>query len=492
MLFGRGSRFESLLENEPQETAKLFMRLLVTCFLGVLISLPLVWPTLLGSPLRLAMITTTLIITIAAMWATHRGRMGITYFLTSFGYWAIITVLIGESGGLGSPWLMTQLAVASVAGLLVSWRTALVLSLLSLIVDTGFYFAQGMVPAFGEAAAPEEYLAAVIVTFIVLAAVVYSSSLVIYQTAKKARENDLRYRALFEKTNDSVFLIDLNYRQIAVNDNAAILLGYEPGEMVGMHIDQIVEPMERDEAYSVADRLESEGMLPVYERTMVRKDGSRIKVEINVAMIHDEADKPLYIQSVVRDITERKRLEQQLKHNLAEMEEIAARDSLTGLLNRRAISDQVEAEWHRSARQKEPMCLLLIDLDNLKDINDEYGHNAGDGALLTLADAIRKAKRRYDWMGRWGGDEFLMVLPNTNLLTAQEIAERLRLIIVETTLGERDGQAIQVRASLGISCYSGRDGEEISQEQLLMQADEALYKAKQEGRNRVAVYRDKA
>jgi diguanylate cyclase (GGDEF)-like protein/PAS domain S-box-containing protein len=433
--------------------------------------------------------SSTLLVTGVAWWAAVNKRLRVTRLLVSFGYWAIITILIVDSGGLGSPWLMTQLAVAGVTGLIVSWRLALGLSVLSLLVDVGFYFIQDMVPTLGQAAPREEYLASVIVNFIVISTVVYLGGLLVGRNAKKARENELRYRSLFEKTNDAVFLIDLDYRQIAVNDNAAVLLGYEPAEFVGMHIDQIVEPAERDDAYSVADRLESEGMLPVYERTMVRKDGSRIKVEINVAMIHDVAGNPLYIQSVVRDITERKRLEQQLRENLAEMEDIAMRDSLTALLNRRAISDQVDAEWHRSARQQEPMCLLLIDLDNLKEINDQHGHNTGDEALLTLAGALRRAKRRYDWMGRWGGDEFLMVLPSTNLVEAQEIAERLRSIIEGTQLGEKDGQPIWVQASLGIACYSGRPGEEISQEQLLVQADEALYKAKEDGRNRVAVYR---
>jgi diguanylate cyclase (GGDEF)-like protein/PAS domain S-box-containing protein len=489
MFFQRPSDFEGLQNNESQETVRLFTRTLATCFLVVLISIPFVWPTLRESTTRVALTSSTLLVTGVAWWAAANNRLRVTRLLVSFGYWVIVTILIVDSGGLGSPWLMTQLAVAGVTGLIVSWRLALGLSVLSLLVDAGFYFVQDMVPTLGQAAPREEYLASVIVNFIVVATVIYLGGLVVSRNAKKARENELRYRSLFEKTNDAVFLIDLDYRQIAVNDNAAVLLGYEPAELVGMHIDQIVEPAERDDAYSVADRLESEGMLPVYERTMVRKDGSRIKAEINVAMIHDEAGKPLYIQSVVRDITERKRLEQQLRENLAEMEDIAMRDSLTALLNRRAISDQVEAEWHRSARQQEPMCLLLIDLDNLKEINDQHGHSTGDEALLTLAGALRRAKRRYDWMGRWGGDEFLMVLPSTNLVEAQEIAERLRSIIEGTTLGEKDGQPIRVQASLGIACYSGRPGEEISQEQLLLHADEALYKAKEDGRNRVAVYR---
>ena len=490
MLFQRQSAFDGLQNGQSQVMSKLFARTLAICFFAILLSIPFVWSTLSQSPLRVLLTGLGLLITALAWWAASTGKLAITRLIVSIGYWTIITVLIAVSGGLGSPWLMTQLAVIGVTGLIVSWRLAFGLSLLSLLVNTGFYFVQDMVPALGEVVPREEYLAAVVWNFIVISTAFYISGLAVTRNAREARETDLRYRSLFEKTNDAVFMIDLDYRHVAVNDNAAAWLGYEPNELVGMHIDQIVEPAEQDEAFSVVDRLEDEGMLPVYERTMVRKDGSRIKVEINIAMIHDEAGKPLYIQSVARDITERKRLEQQLRENLAEMEDIAMRDPLTGLLNRRAISDQVEAEWHRSMRQQEPVCVLLIDVDNLKEINDQYGHATGDEALLTLAGAWRHAKRRYDWMGRWGGDEFLIVLPNTNLVEAQEIAERLRSIIEETALGEKDGKPIRVQASLGIACYSGRPGEEISQEQLLVQADEALYKAKEGGRNQVAVFRD--
>ena len=320
MLFQRPSDFDGLQNGQSQVMSKLFARTLAICFFAILLSIPFVWSTLSQSPLRVLLTGLGLLITALAWWAASTGKLAITRLIVSIGYWTIITVLIAVSGGLGSPWLMTQLAVIGVTGLIVSWRLAFGLSLLSLLVNTGFYFVQDMVPALGEVVPREEYLAAVVWNFIVISTAFYISGLAVTRNARKAREGDLRYRSLFEKTNDAVFMIDLDYRHVAVNDNAAAWLGYEPNELVGMHIDQIVEPAEQDEAFSVVDRLEDEGMLPVYERTMVRKDGSRIKVEINIAMIHDEAGKPLYIQSVVRDITERKRLEQQLRENLAEIE----------------------------------------------------------------------------------------------------------------------------------------------------------------------------
>src|SRR5690606_30048329 len=146
-----------------------------------------------------------------------------------------------------------------------------------------------------------------------------------------------------------------------------------------------------------------EGMIPLFERTMIRKDGSRIITEVGISLVSDEDGEPLYHQSVVRDITERKRLEDQLRFSLEKMQALAMQDPLTGLLNRRAVSENAEAEWFRSQRENRPMCVVIIDLDNLKIINDRFGHAMGDQVILELARAIKTQRRRYDWAGRWGG-----------------------------------------------------------------------------------------
>jgi diguanylate cyclase (GGDEF)-like protein len=134
------------------------------------------------------------------------------------------------------------------------------------------------------------------------------------------------------------------------------------------------------------------------------------------------------------------------------------------------------------------MCVVLIDLDNLKVVNDTQGHASGDQIILELARAIKTHKRRYDWGGRWGGDEFLLVLPGTTLTEAGEIAERLRNHYVQSSLVRAAG--LDASLSLGVACYSGRKGDEPSLERLLSQADEALYKAKQSGKNQVQLFRD--
>jgi two-component system chemotaxis response regulator CheY len=164
-------------------------------------------------------------------------------------------------------------------------------------------------------------------------------------------------------------------------------------------------------------------------------------------------------------------------------------DPLTGLLNRRAITDHAEAEWHRSARERRPMCLALIDLDNLKDVNDNQGHQMGDQAIVELANVIRNSRRRYDWAGRWGGDEFMLVLPGANLVDAHEVADRLRVQYEEAPLVRDMPENARARVSIGVACYSGRPSEEVPLDLLIKQADQALYQAKLGGKNRVELFR---
>jgi diguanylate cyclase (GGDEF)-like protein/PAS domain S-box-containing protein len=305
---------------------------------------------------------------------------------------------------------------------------------------------------------------------------------------RRARENERFYRSLFDRTNDGVFTIDLNTRIFAINQKAADLLGYQVQELIGKPYAELVPQEERPNVGANFEALKTQGMTPLFERTLIRKDGSRFKVEFNATTINDEKGKLLYFQGVARDVTERKRLEDQLRYSLEEMETLAMQDSLTGLLNRRAITEHAEAEWHRAQRDSHPMCLVLIDLDNLKTVNDSLGHQMGDQVILELAHVITASKRPYDWAGRWGGDEFLLVLPGTTLTEARDVAERLRNKYVETDLVRTMGG--QALVSLGIACYSGRKEDETSLDKLITQADQALYRAKEQGRNQVEVYRD--
>ena len=168
-----------------------------------------------------------------------------------------------------------------------------------------------------------------------------------------------------------------------------------------------------------------------------------------------------------------------------EMEELAMVDGLTGLSNRRSIMAQIESEFERARRYHRSLTLLSVDVDRFKHINDTYGHPSGDRALEAIADAIRAATRRVDLSGRLGGDEFLVVLPETDQENALIVAERLRESCARLVLKADDGTPFHLSISLGIASLPETNADFVAE--LLGAVDQALYRAKNSGRNRISV-----
>jgi len=176
-----------------------------------------------------------------------------------------------------------------------------------------------------------------------------------------------------------------------------------------------------------------------------------------------------------KEIEERKLLEVQLKEQVFQ-------DDLTGLANRRKLLERVALEWPRSLRASRPISLLMLDLDHFKKINDNFGHDAGDQVLLTTANILQDSTRVTDLVARWGGEEFVLLLPETGHDLAMEIAERIREKIARTELQVQDKV---VRFTLSIGVATTEDGEP-SFTELLSISDMALYQSKEQGRNRVS------
>ncbi len=163
-----------------------------------------------------------------------------------------------------------------------------------------------------------------------------------------------------------------------------------------------------------------------------------------------------------------------------EIYRLTIHDGLTGVPNRRNFEDFLDREYARAVRYQRPLSLMLLDLDHFKHTNDEFGHLAGDYVLRRLAAVLKETIRREELLARYGGEEFVVVMPETEIGKAEQFAERIRGMIEKTEF-EFDGRSVPVTMSVGVACLSSG----MHRDRLVQAADEALYRAKAEGRNRV-------
>ena len=179
------------------------------------------------------------------------------------------------------------------------------------------------------------------------------------------------------------------------------------------------------------------------------------------------------------------------QHLYSGVEKIGLTDSLTGLSNRRMFNYLIEREINRSRRYNRPTSLIMLDIDFFKRVNDTWGHQAGDVVLRDLGALMRQSVRKLDVPVRYGGEEFAIILPETSLEEAVNLAERFR-ILVERTVFSSGRERIPVTVSLGVASLGGGVPENMDAEDFIQMADKALYQAKQAGRNRIAVGRASA
>ncbi len=183
-------------------------------------------------------------------------------------------------------------------------------------------------------------------------------------------------------------------------------------------------------------------------------------------------------------------LETRLRHTMEQLQILATYDSLTGLLNRRALYEAINNECSRARRGDTPISLIMLDIDHFKMINDQHGHLTGDQALCHVTHTILQYKRSYDLVGRWGGEEFLMALPGADLPEAGSVAERLRTELNANPLPIAEGKLLHIHASFGVATLN--TAENSSLDHSIQQVDRALYRAKNNGRDQVCFYTEES
>lgn len=311
------------------------------------------------------------------------------------------------------------------------------------------------------------------------------------QELGERKKAEHRYRALFEQSHDAVFILNSKGKHIEMNQRACDLLGYTRTELLHMHASDI--STQKEESNKVLERLLDGEHVPLYERVFQKKNGEKVNVEINVELVRDEKGEPLHIQSVLRDITSRKKDEEtlkkanrKLKRQIVEIESLqaklqeqATRDALTGIYNRRYLEETMTREFAAAERAGVPVTLVMMDIDGFKGFNDTYGHDAGDHLLKKLGESLQSEIRRSDVACRFGGEEFVIVMPGAPIEKGLERAEQLRTVF-ETGNYEYMGVKLNATLSLGVASYP-KHGE--TWEQVLHAADRALYAAKDAGKN---------
>jgi len=299
-----------------------------------------------------------------------------------------------------------------------------------------------------------------------------------------ATESETDFQGLAEHSADVICRVGLDNRFDYVSPSSFEVLGWTPEEMMAMEPFGIVCAEDRPMVVAAARHHLIPGVeAPLIAPRLRKKDGTLVWMEVSGRVVRDAATgKATETIIVMRDMTERKKLEDKLSA-------LALTDSLTELPNRRAFDETLDREWKRTLREGSQISLLLLDLDHFKEFNDQYGHQVGDDCLRAVAGAVRGAVRATDIPARYGGEEIAVILPSTNTPGATEVAEKVRLAVESLQIvheANPEGR-YWVTASIGIATALSRQGGTMRMpESLLLAADNALYKSKREGRNQVA------
>lgn len=266
-------------------------------------------------------------------------------------------------------------------------------------------------------------------------------------------------------------------RLIEVNQVFCEMFGYSRNEAMGRTTFELKLWVNPDERQIMVDSVRRDGFVRDYIQSYRTRAGESRLLSMSVHFTKlNGVD--CFITSLI-DITERKRLEAELEHR-------ARIDYLTGVSNHGYFMEQAELEINRAVRYDNPISFLMMDIDFFKQVNDTHGHKAGDSVLKKLGEVCKQTLREIDVIGRLGGEEFAIMLPETNIEKAAEVAERLRTALASATIPLDNKAPITFTVSIGVASIYPKGG---NMNKLFNIADQALYEAKGTGRNKVCVAR---
>lgn len=288
-----------------------------------------------------------------------------------------------------------------------------------------------------------------------------------------SEESELKFKSVIESAKDAIIVADFHGSIIQWNRGAERIFGYSSEEILGSNIDSIIPRRLHEDYIQQTDQYGETKIAQVIGQTVElmgsRKDGSEFPLEMSLGSW--ETEKGMFFSSIIRDITERKISEEKIN-------DLVYLDPLTGLPNRRLFNDRLTSLLEQSKETQATFSLFYMDLDNFKMINDRFGHAFGDLFLKNVTERLKHNISSKDTLSRVGGDEFVLLLPNTEYSQAASIATRLGNALNEPF--QLEGEEIFTSLSVGISLYPS-DGRESNA--LIKNADIAMYQAKEDGKN---------
>ncbi len=307
-------------------------------------------------------------------------------------------------------------------------------------------------------------------------------------TERRRKEDELRrseafLNTIFNSIHDPFCIIDAEFKIIRANDAYARLKNRAMNDLIDRTCYRVIEG-KNDVCEGCVVRKTFQSSDPcAKEKRVALRTGESLWLEIYTYPVTDEAGRVTQVIEYTRDVTDRKRADEERRRLIDRLEYLSQVDGLTGLLNRRALTDQLAYEIERARRYETDLSVILCDLDNLKEINDTHGHLAGDLALQVLSATLRSSLRSADIAGRYGGDEFLVIVPQTPRSGAESIAEKIRSSAERTEVSLEGGVRLSISLSIGVASL-GPPPEDM--DEFVSRVDAALYTSKQEGRNRIS------
>jgi diguanylate cyclase (GGDEF)-like protein/PAS domain S-box-containing protein len=305
-------------------------------------------------------------------------------------------------------------------------------------------------------------------------------------TGRPEPDHDV-YRTLVESTRAIPWTIDWETKQFTyIGPQIEALLGWTPESWAS--VQDWVERMHPDDRERVVNYCVSQSQAGTDHEADYRamtRDGDFVWIRDVVHVVRDEDGRVRSLVGFMFDIRDRKRSEEQLAQLQARLEEMSYQDGLTGVANRRMFDTVLEREWNEARRSGQPLSLVMLDIDYFKQYNDHYGHLQGDECLRQVARSLLSASTRAcDFLGRFGGEEFVMILPETDAQSAMRVAERCRALVLDQGIAH-EGAGIGRTLTISLGVATQLPEEAGSARDLVERVDRRLYEAKQQGRNRI-------